>query len=171
MINVEIKARYSRTEETELIMQQCDARFIEKQVQTDTYFKVREGRLKIREIDGAGAQMIRYVRDDQKAPATSHYEIVEIDEPEETKRVLDDKYGLDVVVKKEREIWIWENVRIHLDKVENLGEFLEFEAVIHDKGRIEAGQEKIVLLLRLFGIQSEDLLEVSYERMIKEKGQ
>ncbi|HMP60638.1 MAG TPA: CYTH domain-containing protein, partial [Gemmatales bacterium] len=84
------------------------------------------------------AELISYLRADQTGPRTSLFHRTLIPEPERLKPLLADALGLLGVVAKRRELWLFEpaaavavpHVRIHLDEVERLGTFLEFEAIM-----------------------------------------
>jgi len=75
--------------------------------------------------------------------------------------------GLHRVVTKRREIWLLENVRIHLDEVEGLGTFLELEAVFDGTAEQEAREhERVARLLRELGVAETDLIDTSYEALV-----
>jgi adenylate cyclase, class 2 len=96
--------------------------------QTDTYFRVRHGRLKLRE-EGAVAQLISYERDDRALARESRYRIVAVSDPTGLRDALSAALGVLVVVEKSRRLLLWHGVRIHLDEVRSLGSFIEIEAV------------------------------------------
>jgi adenylate cyclase, class 2 len=143
--------------------------FVERQV--DTYFQCPNGRLKLREIEGEGARLVAYLRPDDVAAKGSDYVLVPIPDPAELKRALAATLGIRAVVDKRREVFLVDNVRIHLDEVAGLGTFLEFEAVLGptSAGRIvddEAGRAQLADLRRQFGLHDADLLSGSYGEMI-----
>jgi predicted adenylyl cyclase CyaB len=74
--------------------------------------------------------------------------------------------GVLVVVDKEREIYFIDNVKFHLDKVKNLGNFVEIEAI--DNKNI--GKEKLLKqcneYMKLFSIDKKDLIAESYSDML-----
>ena len=138
--------------------------------QVDTYFDCRQGRLKLREIVGPApgqrvAQLIAYQRGDQAEPRLSQYGIVNAPDPNGLKCALTDTLGVLKVIEKEREVFWYQNVRIHLDCVRGLGNFLEFEAVLDDPEQQEAGQSLVRFLLQEFEIPTGDLLANSYADM------
>jgi adenylate cyclase class IV len=98
-------------------------------LQTDTYFVAGTGRLKLREVEGWGASLIAYERPDAAGTRVSDYEVVPVDQPEGLKRALARALGVRIVVRKQREFWLYRYTRIHLDTVEGLGEFVELETV------------------------------------------
>ncbi|MDP6702388.1 MAG: CYTH domain-containing protein, partial [Candidatus Latescibacteria bacterium] len=70
-------------------------------------------------------------------------------------------HGTWVEVEKTRQVWLWENVRIHLDDVKGLGQFVELEAVTEEKG-IEESHQRVETLMRALEISSDQLVEGSY---------
>jgi predicted adenylyl cyclase CyaB len=71
------------------------------------------------------------------------------------------------VVKKSRFLYTWKNARIHLDHVEQLGEFLEFEVLVTE-GELQA--EDLMLELRNhFTIENENLIMCSYTDLVEKR--
>ena len=136
------------------------------QEQIDTYFRCANGRLKLRQIDGQTAQLVWYVRPSDPQPKASDYHLVPVPQPETLVAALRAAMGVVNVVRKRREIYLWHNVRIHLDDVEGLGQFLEFEAVLSPEIDEAAGRGQLEHLIAQFGIRPEDLLAGSYTDMI-----
>lgn len=100
-------------------------------VQRDTYFAVGSGRLKLRERLGTPeAELIHYERETVAGVRESRYRRVPIAVPDEIRTLLGAALGVVGVVEKERRLYRFRNVRIHLDKVEGLGTFVELEAVL-----------------------------------------
>jgi adenylate cyclase class 2 len=130
-------------------------------VQRDTYFQVSHGRLKLRQEEGAPAQLIAYDRPDRPAQRESRYRIVVIEEPEGLAAALESALGIKAVVAKTRQLLIWEGVRIHLDRVDRLGAFLEFEAPVGGGARAEA-EARVAALRDAVRLEDADLVEGSY---------
>ena len=80
----------------------------------------------------------------------------------EMKSVLEAALGVAAVVEKVRTLYLWEDVRIHLDQVAGLGDFIEFEAVLSDKHNDEDGHRKLGHLRQAFEIEPGDVLSRSY---------
>jgi len=131
MQNIEIKYRLNSCR---YIKQQLKSHpeiiFKEQIYQRDVYFNVPEGRLKIRFQEGKSAQCIRYFRDDQPTARISEYTIEPLENPIARVAELQKQFGILGQVEKWRELYLFHNVRIHLDNVTSLGWFLEFESVI-----------------------------------------
>jgi len=127
--NLEFKAKVKELKSIERIFADHGAAFVDDLRQTDTYFCVPKGRLKIREIAGKKSEIIFYERDENSPAAmVSNYEVLPIIDSS-LKNFLTDSLGMKVIVEKERRLLKMKNARIHLDNVKGLGEFLELEVV------------------------------------------
>ena len=73
--------------------------------------------------------------------------------------------GTWAVVEKTRQVWLWENVRIHVDEVQDLGQFIELEAVSEEQN-IEESTRRVKTLMRALEIDDDQLVEVSYGDLI-----
>jgi len=160
--NVELKARVRDLGEARKIAATMGARYVGLQEQVDTYFRVVQGRLKLRQINGLQAELIWYERADQPQARCSVYHRAPVANPETLKTVLAAALGVETVVQKRREIFLWENVRIHLDHLSGLGSFLEFEAVVQSDQDESAAHTHLAQLVQKFHILPEDLLARSY---------
>lgn len=128
MQNVEFKAELIDLPLARTLCRAVGATSISTMQQTDTYFKLAAGRLKKREIPGEATEYIFYQRPDKTQPKISDFKIYS--ENEAITRFGATVLPVWLVVKKTRELWMLGNVRIHLDTVEKLGSFLEFEALV-----------------------------------------
>jgi predicted adenylyl cyclase CyaB len=134
--------------------------------QIDTYFRAAKGRLKLREFATGPAELIAYFREDEREAKASDYRVVRVDDAEGILAALAATLGILVRVAKRRLVYLHDNVRIHLDRVEGLGEFIEFEAIVdaaHDEARCH---ETLSRLREVFGLHASDLLIGSYSDMI-----
>lgn len=164
MPNIEIKAHYGELEKARGIARRIGAKHLGLDHQVDTYFFTKQGRLKLRESSMSGAMLIPYLRCDSTGPKKSSYTLLDAKEPALAKTLLSQTLGVETVVEKHRDIYLYENVRIHLDEVRGLGRFLEFEAVYRDETPESEGREhgKIKELIKVFEISDGDLIEGSY---------
>ena len=131
--NIELKARLPSLAAAREIAAALATSGPERQHQIDTYFACAQGRFKLREIDGQTAQLVAYARPNGSHPRASDYRLVPVADAAALKAALADALGVQVVVEKQREIYLHHNVRIHLDEVLGLGTFLEFEAVLDQR--------------------------------------
>ena len=143
---------------------------IEKQwtvIQKDTYFQVPRGKLKLREADGFSAELIAYSRPQENEGKISHYDIIRTDRPQEMTALLSKALPVELIVEKERSLYLWENVRIHIDLVKGLGAFIEFEAPINEPVDEQAARHKLDHLIQTFNIHDQDLIAVGYFELLK----
>ncbi len=166
MRNIELKARLRNLAAARNVAHKLATTRLGVQSQVDTYFHCTTGRLKLRQIDDRAAQLVWYARPDNPQPKASDYQLVAIEDAESLKAALTAALGVVNIVRKRREIFLWHNVRIHLDEVASLGQFLEFEAVLSPEMTDASGRAQLDELIRQFGIQPTDLLAGSYTDMV-----
>jgi len=165
-LNVEIKARCANHDAVRGVLERLGSRKVGVDHQIDTYFRVPNGRLKLRE-GGIENSLIHYQRPDQSGPKTSDVLLYRVNPDPSLKAVLSRALGVLVVVDKHREIHFVDNVKIHLDEVDSLGRFLEIEAIDADGSHTEAQlQSQCEAFMAHFGVEDSDLLEVSYSDMM-----
>lgn len=128
MQNVEFKCELRDPELAASILRKLGATHIATLDQTDTYFRVTDGRLKRRESRGEPTEWIFYSRDNISRPKVSKFMIYT--EEEARSRFGERPLPVWVVVSKKRQLWMLTGVRVHLDEVAGLGHFLEFEAMV-----------------------------------------
>jgi predicted adenylyl cyclase CyaB len=170
--NLELKARYADHASAKTVLQSLGASHEWSLRQVDTYFVVPRGRLKLREQEGrAVGELIAYDRPNETAVRASDYELVPVADPAALKSALARTLGVRVVVTKRRTLWTWHNVRIHLDQVESLGTFLEFEAVLDSPDEPDGpSRERLDQLTRLLQIRDEDRIAGSYSDLLESRG-
>jgi predicted adenylyl cyclase CyaB len=165
--NVEVKVRCADLAAARAAALRLGAVPHADEAQVDTYFATRTGRLKLREIDGARAELIPYLRADVAGARRSDYRVIPVPDGAGTRRLLAELLGVHRVVRKRREVLLWRNVRIHLDRVEGLGAFLELEAVFDGSSESERAQhEACAHVLRELGLESEPCIAGSYESLL-----
>ncbi len=164
--NIEIKAKCNDLEIIRRILIKSNADFKGLDHQIDTYFFVKNGRLKLRE-GNIENNLIHYNRPDNAGPKQSDFTLFKTENNKGIKDVLSKALGVKVIVDKKREIYFINNVKFHLDTVMGLGTFIEIE-VIDFNGN--ASQNDMIKTcnhyLRFFGINENDLVESSYSDLI-----
>jgi adenylate cyclase class 2 len=159
--NIELKARDpdpARSLQVSLHLGAEDHGWLQ---QLDTYFKVPQGRLKLREQDGV-AELIYYERSDEAVERVSNYRIVPITDSDALKDALAAALGILVSVEKSRRLLLWRNVRIHLDEVPGLGSFIELEAVAEADSDLSVEYRNIADLREALGISGDRILAAGY---------
>lgn len=138
--------------------------------QRDTYFHAVQGRLKLREAPPQPAELISYARVDLAGPKISLYRIVPVADHIALIEALAESLGVRVVVEKVRRLLLWRNVRIHLDRVADLGDFVEIEAVAATPGGLEVERDRVEELRAVLGIADEHLVTVGYADLLTRRG-
>jgi homotetrameric cytidine deaminase len=135
-------------------------------VQRDTYFRVPEGRLKLRDETPGGAALIQYHRADAAQARESRYRIAPVEDGQALREALDAALGTLVVVDKERRLLLWKGVRIHLDTVQGLGSFVELEGVAPPESDLSAERENVARLSEALGLDESRVLADSYSDLL-----
>jgi predicted adenylyl cyclase CyaB len=160
--NVEVKARCPDLDAARATARRLGATPAARVRQVDTYFRVPEGRLKLRRAEPGAAELIFYRRPDAAAGKVSEYCRAPVTDSDALRPVLAAALGVRVEVIKVRELWLLGNVRIHLDEVEGLGTFLEFEAVVGGPYSETDGRAEVGELTAAFALRGSDLIAGSY---------
>ncbi|XP_014351397.1 uncharacterized protein LOC106705860 [Latimeria chalumnae] len=164
--NVEIKAKVhdlSQLIKNAEQLSQSEGTLI---VQKDTFFCVQKGRLKLRDFKNGNGQLIFYERPDLDGPKLCNYSISPTADPDGLRRVLSDALGVRGTVEKERRLYMVGQTRVHVDKVEGLGNFLELEVVLEEGQSPEEGESIAQGLMGQLGVKQEDLLTGAYMDLI-----
>jgi homotetrameric cytidine deaminase len=174
--NVELKARDPEPTRTLQAALEAGAQDQGTLQQRDTYFAAREGRLKLREErrDGDGgasqAQLIAYARADEAAARTSAYHLVDVPDPAALTAALDAALGVSVVVDKTRRLLLAGAVRIHLDHVDGLGDWVELEAVAPAESDLTAEHARVGELRAALGMTDDRVVATGYAALLLEQG-
>jgi adenylate cyclase class IV len=189
--NIEIKARATNFASQLKLAEQISDKALEILVQRDTFFKVADGRLKLREFhddspdtvsntrESKAAQLIFYRRSDTSGPKLSEYHITETDDAMGLKSVLQKAYGIRQVVNKVRSLYMVGRTRLHFDAVENLGDFIELEVVLGEHDSVQGGEApsetraqaraEAEALMQQLNIQASDLIDVAYVDLLEKQ--
>jgi adenylate cyclase class IV len=130
--NIEIKARIERVETVLPRASQVAGGEPERIAQDDTFFKVPQGRLKLREFADGSAELIHYHRPDHGDARASDYVRVPAPDAAALREALARACGVAGRLRKQRWLLLAGATRIHLDRVEGLGDFMELEVVLAD---------------------------------------
>jgi adenylate cyclase class IV len=163
--NIEFKAELR---DLEAARHQCEllgADHVGRLRQTDVYFRLPDGRLKKRTAPGEPVEWIYYHRPNRVSPKMSHYTILS---DEQARR----RWGIHslrpwLTVHKTRDLWILDGVRIHLDEVDGLGCFIEFEAIVSEKLDVQACHTVVQELRGLFSTLLGEPIAVSYSDLMR----
>lgn len=167
MRNLEFKARLSDPNAMLARARSIGAELWGDLRQTDTYFDVPRGRLKLREAAGFQAELIYYERDEGAEHRESDYFVARFPEASPALDVLARALGIRAVVRKRRTLVLLDTTRIHFDNVEGLGQFLEIEVPVKDDEG--AASERLDSLIEGLGLSWRDCVRQSYVDLLLEK--
>ena len=139
-----------------LICQQIGASKIGTIRQTDTYYSVTRGRLKKRESvsveRGVGSpepiEYVFYERPDRVDAKISEYHLFTHEQVKE--RFGESDLPVWLTVEKNRELYLFESTRIHIDDVIDLGWHFEFEILVDDRTNMDDAHDLAERLKKTF---------------------
>jgi adenylate cyclase class IV/ribosomal protein S18 acetylase RimI-like enzyme len=164
--NIEIKARLDDFDAMLARARELADSGPHELLQDDTFFHCPDGRLKLRAFSASEGELIFYRRADEAGPCESFYLITKTSEPQRLRAVLAAAWGEAGRVRKHRTLLLAGRTRIHLDRVEGLGEFLELEVVLSADEPAAQGQAEARRLLTLLGVADDALVGRAYVDLI-----
>lgn len=161
--NLEIKVKVNSLAEIENILLSLKLKRKEILNQKDIYYKIGEGRLKLR-VENGDERLIRYNRAEMDGEERfSHYELLEISSSN-GEHFFGQLYEILTEVEKRRILYIYNNTRIHLDSVKNLGEFVELETVV--TGELKTARKEFELVVEMLNLTKYPELRNSYSDLM-----
>ena len=137
--------------------------------QDDTFFPCPNGRLKLRAFSDTHGQLIFYQRPDGAGPKESFYVISPTVTPNSLREVLSLAYSQSGRVRKHRTLFLVGRTRVHLDRVDGLGHFLELEVVLSENESADVGIGIAHELLAKLGISPQQLIEGAYVDLLRQE--
>jgi predicted adenylyl cyclase CyaB len=138
--------------------------------QDDTFFACDHGRLKLRAFADGSGELIFYRRADLSGPKASFYVLTRTQDPDGLREALTLAYGQAGRVIKQRTLFLVGRTRIHLDRVEGLGDFVELEVVLADGDSAEDGAREATALMARLGIDETQLADGAYVDLLARGG-
>jgi adenylate cyclase class IV len=160
--NIEIKARIESIEALLPRAQALAGTAPERIVQDDSFFTVAHGRLKLREFADGSAELIHYHRADSAQAKASDYVRVPVHDAAALREALARACGLLGRVQKQRWLLLAGATRIHLDRVQGLGDFMELEVVLREGQTDAEGSAIAEDLMRALGLAGAERLAGAY---------
>ena len=160
--NLEIKVKLDSLNQVRKKLKKNGIGLSEVLYQKDIYFSVNKGLLKLR-IENENQTLIYYNRNEKSEKRWSDYFLLDI------KNTEGDKYFrrfLDIIVsvEKRRELFLYNDTRIHLDKVKNLGCFLELETRVLNA--LKDAEKRFNHLLDLLELKNQEEIRASYKDLL-----
>jgi len=168
--NIEIKARLADIDSTLALARPLADGEPQLIAQDDTFFTSAKGRLKLRAFADGRGELIYYERPDKAGPKTSFYVLSPTASPATLREALTLAHGQIGRVRKLRTLLLAGRTRIHLDRVEGLGDFMELEVVLADDEPMQDGVAEAHALMTKLGIAADQLIDVAYLDLLQAKG-
>jgi predicted adenylyl cyclase CyaB len=166
--NIEIKARVASIDALKPLVAALAGSGPTEISQDDVFFCCQSGRLKLRIFSPAEGELIFYRRDNESGPRESFYLRVPTATPEALRETLSLAYGQAGRVLKSRTLYLIGRTRVHLDRVEQLGDFLELEVVLEEGEPADIGVREARALMEKLGVSPSDLVEGAYVDLLQE---
>ena len=160
--NIEVKARVADLAEVAARARALASEGPVEIAQDDTFFGCAHGRLKLREFADGHGELIHYHRADSSDSKVSDYVIAPAADPRALREALARACGVLGRVRKQRTLWILGRTRVHLDRVEGLGTFVELEVVLAEGEPEAAGHAEAESLLAALGITQSQRVAGAY---------
>lgn len=165
-LNLEIKVKVKNFDLILAALKKIKAKKSELLHQKDVYFSTSKGLLKLRK-EGKSQQLIRYQRDEKGKNRWSNFEILDLHQAH-AESFLRNLLTCEVVVEKERLLYLFGDTRIHLDKVKKLGNFIELETrVLSTK---KEARQQFLFLLKALQLDPKEELRLSYHDLLLQTG-
>ncbi len=160
--NIEIKARIASVEALLPRAQQLAGQGPTLIDQDDSFFTVPHGRLKLRQFADGSAELIHYHRADSAEAKASDYVRVPVADPAALREALARACGLRGRVVKRRWLFLVGPTRVHVDRVQGLGDFMELEVVLGDSMSDDEGSAIAERLMADLGLADAERLSGAY---------
>lgn len=146
--NLELKLKLEGHSQILERLGEINAEFRGELNQTDVYYKIKNGLLKLR-LENDTQTLIKYIRNEKSGDRWSDYQLISL-EKNDARDYLKDILEEEAVVEKRRLLYMFDSTRIHIDTVKGLGSFMELETLVVN-GKKDAPErfEKIISLLAL----------------------
>ena len=168
--NIEIKARIESVESVAPKAAALAKAGPIEIAQDDTFFRCEAGRLKLGVLASDSAELIFYRRANQRGPQESFYLRSPSAAPDSLRESLSLAYGQIGRVRKQRSLFLVDRTRLHLDRVEGLGLFLELEVPLAEDEPAEFGIREAVKIMQKLGVEPAQLVEGAYLDLLAVKG-
>ncbi|MEJ2617449.1 MAG: class IV adenylate cyclase [Ignavibacteriaceae bacterium] len=163
--NLELKVPCNSFNKIIKILEGVKADYIGELVQKDVYYQINSGLLKLR-IENGEQSLIKYSRDETGKDRWSDFHVIKFWHGD-AEDFLKDIFSIETIVEKNRLVYIYDNTRIHLDKVKGLGEFLELETLVVNG--LEDAKKRFNDTITILELDLNSQIKNSYKILIEEK--
>ena len=161
-LNLEIKIQMDSHISALNVLNNLHTEFVRDINQKDIYYKLPGSLLKLR-VEDEGECLIKYNRDEVNPDRFSDYEVIYL-KTSGTEKFFSSIFTPEAIVRKKRSLYLYNNTRIHLDTVQGLGTFMEFETLVVNG--MEDAKERFNFLIKKFEIDTAKQIKCSYRDLI-----
>ena len=163
--NLELKIKCDFFDEVKNCLEEINADYTGELNQKDIYFRVENRLLKLR-IENGEQSLIKYTRDETGKDRWSDFQVIKLPD-QNAEDFFEDLFDIETVVEKKRLVYIYDNTRIHLDKVKGLGEFLELETLVLNG--LKDAKSRFNYMVKKLKLDLSSQIKNSYKILIEEK--
>ena len=163
--NLELKIKCDFFNEVKNCLEEINADYTGELNQKDIYFRVENRLLKLR-IENGEQSLIKYTRDETGKDRWSDFQVIKLPD-RNAEDFFEDLFDIETVVEKKRLVYIYDNTRIHLDKVKGLGEFLELETLVLNG--LKDAKSRFNYMVKKLKLDLSSQIKNSYKILIEEK--
>ena len=160
--NVEIKAKVRDLQSLRALAEEISDSGPNVIEQEDTFFNCTNGHLKLRKFSDTKGELLFYRRDGARGLQECKYIVSVTKDPDTLGELLINAFKSRGIVRKKRTVFLAGQTRIHLDEVQDLGEFVELEVVLVPGQSINEGMSIAESLMKQLGITKDELIDKSY---------
>ncbi len=138
---------------------------------TETYFTLGRHRLKLSETDDARPVLVGYSAPEAAGAGRRQSRRRIVENPGEVRAALVRQWGVKAVIKTTRRTFVLRGrARVHLDRVESLGDFVEIEAAVDEASGYDedAARKDVARVCRELGLAPRDAVAESYATLLAE---
>ncbi len=161
-VNLELKVKVASHSKLKKLLSEINAERRGILNQEDIYYKSNSGLLKLR-IENGNESLIHYQREENKSNRWSDYNYIKFKDSG-NRKFFDKIFEQEISVQKKRELFYYDNTRIHLDTVKSLGKFLELETLVIN-GKADA-KKRFDTIVKLLELDSSKEIRKSYRDLI-----
>ena len=163
--NLELKVPCNSFNKIKKLLAEINADYIGELIQKDIYYKIENGLLKLR-IENGEQSLIKYTRDETGKDRWSDFQVIKFSD-RDAEEFLKDIFNIETIVEKTRLVYIFDNTRVHLDKVKDLGNFLELETLVLNG--LDDAKKRFTDIINKLELDLNSRIKNSYKILIEEK--
>lgn len=165
-LNLEIKVKVESHSKIIRKLKELNAEYCGVLKQKDVYFNIKYSLLKLR-IENGNESVIFYNREESKSKTRwSDYSILHL-KNNDGENFFSKLFNIEAVVEKKRQLYIFDNTRIHLDTVKNLGKFIELETIVVKNKKV--AERRFNFINNYLELNKSEEIRKSYKNLLEEK--